>query len=948
MSIKKSTEEGRRNKESPAGTTGLNEADTNAETGVAGRNMLPIHFTTRSADVYGFLSSKGAVENVPIVTAATAYTCQSSGQTYILLFHEFLWFGDLLDHSLINPNQICHGGIGFWDNPYDRDRGLQIDVNDSLTIPLKSKGTKLSFETRVPTRYELDNCEHIDMCSSLPWDPKSVVLQEINGEIPERLRLKDDSYAYLDPSDDSSILHSMNSPTVGMKEMMISEVKVSSTTMQEKNGVDKPDRQTLVSRDRHERINEDTLANRFGISSKKARETLKCTLQQGTRSALLPLSRRYKANRRYKLRRLDAKFATDTFYSKKKSLIGNTCSQLYSTKFGFHATYNMSTANGEQIGQSLNDFIHEWGVPEHLTFDGAMAQKGRNTLFMNTLRKHHIDWHISQPRTPKENPAESSIREHKRRYYRMKEKFRVHDRVWDFLSNYVCETENVTACESKYAKQRTPIKRISGDTPDITEYIDFSFYNLVTYKNNPGVHSPEIGRWLGVSHRIGPEMAYWVLPESGRPISCTTVQRITNLEKEEDVWKDKIRAFQNKLDVTLSVPSSNLHLPHNLIQEGKRLSLDDEDEEFINSYNRVIDSEDVKHVEDLRIGEDNFIGMEVGIRRGDDAKMDRGIVKKRAVGDDGEPLGVHNSNIIMDTSLYEVEFHNGDIERVSANVIAENLLSQIDKQGHRHLMLDEIVDHRILTDVIPKSKGVYVTKHGTKRKVQTTRGWEIYVTWKDGSSDWISLKDVKDSYPVELAECAIANGIQDEPAFAWWIEFTMTKRDRIIRKIKSKYWQRTHKYGIRIPKNIKEAKEIDDENGNTMWMDAVKLEMKNVLVAFDEIDDPSKLGKEFSEITGHLIFDVKLGEGFRRKARWVADGHKTQTPSAVTYSTVVSRDSVRILLLVAALNNLDVQGADIQNTYLTAPKKEKLWMRAGPEFGELEGRYLSYPKHSMD
>ena len=157
-------------------------------------------------------------------------------------------------------------------------------------------------------------------------------------------------------------------------------------------------------------------------------------------------------------------------------------------------------------------------------------------------------------------------------------------------------------------------------------------------------------------HRIGPEMAYWVLPESGRPISCTTVQRITNLEKEEAIWKEKIKAFQDKLDVTLNAPSSNLHIPHNLIQEGKLLSLDDEDEEFINNYNRVIDSKDVKHVDDLRIGEDNFIGMEVGIRRGDDAKLDRGIVKKGAVGDDREPLGVHNNNIIVDTSLYEIEF----------------------------------------------------------------------------------------------------------------------------------------------------------------------------------------------------------------------------------------------------------------------------------------------------
>ena len=74
----------------------------------------------------------------------------------------------------------------------------------------------------------------------------------------------------------------------------------------------------------------------------------------------------------------------------------------------------------------------------------------------------------------------------------------------------------------------------------------------------------------------------------------------------------------------------------------------------------------------------------------------------------------------------------------------------------------------------------------------------------------------------------------------------------------------------------------------------------------------------YEEITGHLIFDVKLSKIFRRKARVVADGHLVETPVSITYSTVVLRDSVRILLLAAALNDLDVMGADIQNALLSA------------------------------
>ena len=61
---------------------------------------------------------------------------------------------------------------------------------------------------------------------------------------------------------------------------------------------------------------------------------------------------------------------------------------------------------------------------------------------------------------------------------------------------------------------------------------------------------------------------------------------------------------------------------------------------------------------------------------------------------------------------------------------------------------------------------------------------------------------------------------------------TLKKRDRIISKVKSKYWQTTHKYGIRVPKSIQEALDIDKENGDTRWQDAIRDEMKNVRVAF--------------------------------------------------------------------------------------------------------------------
>ena len=80
--------------------------------------------------------------------------------------------------------------------------------------------------------------------------------------------------------------------------------------------------------------------------------------------------------------------------------------------------------------------------------------------------------------------------------------------------------------------------------------------------------------------------------------------------------------------------------------------------------------------------------------------------------------------------------------------------------------------------------------------------------------------------------------------------------------------------------------------------------MKNNRVEFEEYDGKLKDLVAYEQISGHLIFDVKLSENFKRKVIFVADGHIVETPASVTYSTVVYHDSVRILLLSAALNGL--------------------------------------------
>ena len=146
----------------------------------------------------------------------------------------------------------------------------------------------------------------------------------------------------------------------------------------------------------------------------------------------------------------------------------------------------------------------------------------------------------------------------------------------------------------------------------------------------------------------------------------------------------------------------------------------------------------------------------------------------------------------------------------------------------------------------------------------------------------MDLKELKESNPIEVAEYAVANRIADEPAFAWWVPQVLRRRNRIISKVKSRYWKTTHKFGIRLPKTVEEALQIDEDTKTDFWRKALNKEMSRVKVAWKTHDghtpDEVRKGKAedligYQEIGVHIIFDVKMD--FTRKARMVANGHET-------------------------------------------------------------------------
>ena len=148
--------------------------------------------------------------------------------------------------------------------------------------------------------------------------------------------------------------------------------------------------------------------------------------------------------------------------------------------------------------------------------------------------------------------------------------------------------------------------------------------------------------------------------------------------------------------------------------------------------------------------------------------------------------------------------------------------------------MESILDHKCDASAVSKADEFFELK-GRRVQRKTTKGWKLCIQWRDGSTSWEPLATVKESNPIEVAEYAVANKIATEPAFSWWVPFTLKKRARIIAAVNNRYLQRTHKFGIEIPKSVAEADAIDKATGTTFWRDAIALEVKNVDVAFEDV-----------------------------------------------------------------------------------------------------------------
>ena len=146
--------------------------------------------------------------------------------------------------------------------------------------------------------------------------------------------------------------------------------------------------------------------------------------------------------------------------------------------------------------------------------------------------------------------------------------------------------------------------------------------------------------------------------------------------------------------------------------------------------------------------------------------------------------------------------------------------------------------------------------------------------------------------PVTLANYAKEHDLLEQPG--WKFLHRIAPHAKVLCHLlnqarrQSKHNAIWYKFGVRVPRTVKEAYDLDRENGNTFWADAIALELSQLFEydTFEDLGLNARIPDGHQMIPAHIIFDVK--QSGKRKAWFVAGGHMTNPPKDSVYSSVVS------------------------------------------------------------
>ena len=783
-----------------------------------------------------------------------------------------------------------------------------ITTVDGYAIPLHIRGGLAYMDMHPPNDEELNDLPHVVITSDMDWDPSQTDNELELDEWLDAMMEED----YLPGVNDYGDLTFDDQGYYRNVDVNNAEFHDTFQDIDEFSGdndyIDRIETKYHINPHEVSSNDPDFEALRPNFAWAPA-ETIKRTFDVTTRWARsieqLPFRKHFKSRfPALNVHRRSEAVATDTVYSDTPAVDnGATSAQIFvGTKSLVTDVYGMKS--DKEFVNTLQDNIRKRGAMDKRISDRAQVEIGKKVL--DILRNYVIDDWQSEPYHEHQNPAERRYQTVKTYTNKILDRTGAPANTWLLALMYICYLLNHMACES--IGWQTPLFILTGVTTDISALLYFQFWepvyfaksSVLKYEGKPGFPSEtgeSRGHFVGFGESVGDVLTYKILTDDTNKIIYRSYVRSALSDKERNRRLDPVGGEPKPIleivksprmsDGEPSKTSMVYFKPDDIINRTYLTDPDENGQRFrAKVVQKIIDNKNNSAIE----------------QRPEDIKF-----------------------------LVSIDGDKAD-QIVAYNDLMDYLEEQMSDETNADLMWNfkDIVAHEgPLKPSDPSYKGSH---------------YNVLVVWEDGSRTYEPLHIIGADCPVVCAEYAERNGLLEAPGWKRFRNIAKNKKKmrRMLNQAKLQSFRRTpvYQFGFKVPRTPQEAIAIDKENGNTRWQDAMALEMSQLqeYQTFTSLGKNAKPPDGYKRIRVHFVFAVK--HDGRHKARLVADGHLTDTPIDSVYSGVVSLRSLRLVVFIAELNQLDLWGADIGNAYLEAKTKEKVYIIGGTGFGELEGHTL--------
>ena len=881
--------------------------DRGANGGPAGSDMRVIYKTHRKINISGIDNHE--VNGLDVVTAATLLNT-SLGKV-IGIFNEYAHLG--------KGSSIHSSGQLEWFKTHVDEKSIKvggtqlITTLDGYSVPLLIKDG-LAYATSLgrPTDHDMDSYPHVFFTSPDEWDPS------VLDHDPPPLDGLDPSQVLDQPFGDP-----MFDAYGDFNERIIANLNILLDAP--------PEDCRSYTANLHQSSSQEPDWNALHpFFAWTSPSSIQDTFNVTTRHGIAPHTQDYikkhfkSRNPVFNIPRRSEAVATDTIFSDTPAVDdGSTMAQFFCGRdtlvcdaYGIKST--------KQFINTLSDNIRKRGAMDTLISDGGKYEISKRVT--DLLRSLFIKDYQSEPYHQHQNKAENRFGLAKRYTNTVMNTSGCPAYCWLLCLQYICVVLNHLA--SPTLQGICPVQALEGTTPDISFLLHFSFYEPIYYRidssepdlNFPSSSNEKKGYWVGFADNQGDSLTWRILTEDTQKIIIRSGVR------------SALRTTTNQRLASSSGEGTTLPFPIPYPQQSSNsLPLDPIDastsnfEQFVKSQS----GEDEDHpIPMTNIDIPNLLGRSFLLSPEDNGE--RYMAKIIDIDDHGQHLEDIKFKLkISKDQAEEIMSYNQLMDYIQKGTDAEEDPDSLFK-------FRDIVAHQgPLESTDPNHKG---------------SKYNVMVEWESGEITYEPLALISKDDPITCAVYAKKHDLLDTTGWKHLKRYAKTSK-RLIRAVKQSRIRQVrasarYQHGFQVPRDYNDAMRLDKENGNTHWQDAMDLELTQIH-EYKVFRDTGKAkfhnGKVvtpdgFQKIRVHFVYAVKHDGRF--KARLVADGHLTKEPVESIYSGVVSLRSLRMVVFLSQLNNLEIWGADVGNAYLEAYTDEKLCIMAGPEFKELQGHLL--------